>query len=164
MSRLEDLISRFTAQKTHLDRAFSICHSQPGLALEVGLGSGRTFDHLRENLPDHQLFAFDYRVETHPGCEPSESQQVLGDISKTLPKFANDHTNQAILIHLDIGTKKYKDDIERYKKFIPSVFSMLMKGGVLVSDRPVEHSHLKPLPDLKDQGSWKYFSYSKVES
>jgi len=161
MSRLEDLIHRFTVQKSHLDRAIALCKDIEGLVIEVGLGSGRSFDHLREKLNNNPIFTFDYRVETHPGCAPREEQCILGDIEETLPKFSNSRSGQAALIHMDIGTKKYDEDIVLYQKLTPAIIKLMAPKALLVSDRPISDQSLKELEPFGANHPWKYFSYQK---
>jgi hypothetical protein len=51
MTRLDSAIRRLMAQRALLDWAAQDIASRPGLVLELGLGNGRTYDHLRERLP-----------------------------------------------------------------------------------------------------------------
>lgn len=163
MSRLENLIYRFQVQKSHLDRAVRYCSDQKGIVLEIGLGSGRSFDHLREKMSERDIFAFDHRVETHPGCEPAEHERVLGEVMETLPQFAQEHKDQAALIHIDVGSKKFEQDIDRYKSYLPSLKKLLKMGSVIVSDRPFDDPDLLPLPEVEENKNWRYFSYIKSQ-
>jgi hypothetical protein len=52
MSRLDSLIRRIRAQRACLNRAADLIKGVPGPVLELGLGNGRTYDHLRELMPD----------------------------------------------------------------------------------------------------------------
>ena len=61
MSRLESFIRRLDAQRLCLDWAAGAVVERPGAVLELGLGNGRTYDHLRARLGA----AFDY--DTHVG-------------------------------------------------------------------------------------------------
>ena len=51
MTRLDSVIRRLTAQRDLLNWAAEEI-SPAGLILELGLGNGRTYDHLRTRLPD----------------------------------------------------------------------------------------------------------------
>ncbi len=46
MSRLDSFIRRLEAQRTVLNWAAKAIEGREGLVLELGLGNGRTFDHL----------------------------------------------------------------------------------------------------------------------
>ncbi|MGH6887075.1 MAG: class I SAM-dependent methyltransferase, partial [Geminicoccales bacterium] len=48
MSRLDSFIRRLEAQRACLDLAAARIADLPGPVLELGLGNGRTYDHLRE--------------------------------------------------------------------------------------------------------------------
>ena len=48
MSRLDSFIRRLEAQRACLDRAAALIAGIDGAVLELGLGNGRTYDHLRE--------------------------------------------------------------------------------------------------------------------
>ena len=66
MSRLDSFIRRLEAQRACLDlaaRRSPICR---GPVLELGLGNGRTYDHLRELLPLREIFVFERDVRAHP--------------------------------------------------------------------------------------------------
>ena len=56
MSRLESFIRRVTAQRDCLNMAKELVVDVPGPILELGLGNGRTYDHLRELFPDREIF------------------------------------------------------------------------------------------------------------
>ncbi len=51
-----------TAQRDCLALAARLVADVPGPVLELGLGNGRTYDHLREILPGREIFVFDRRV------------------------------------------------------------------------------------------------------
>ena len=59
MSRLDSFIRRLEAQRRCLNHAASAVRAVPGTVLELGLGNGRTFDHLRHLLPGRALFVSD---------------------------------------------------------------------------------------------------------
>lgn len=174
MSRLEDLIHRFTSQRNVLDYVIrrmredgfnrhlvgGIGSEDAAIAVELGLGSGRTYDHLREKLPKGiDVFAFDRAIETHPGLEPAPELAVLGEIAETLPAFAEKYRNRAVLVHLDIGSNKRSGDNEVHQALAPHIAKLLRPGGYLVSDRPVD------LPELRAKDvsgilcNWSYYLY-----
>ena len=163
MSRLENLIHRFTSQKRHLDRAIELIAETQGIVVEIGLGSGRTFDHLREKLPGRELFTFDYRVETHPGCQPTKEQAILGDISETLPPFSQSQVKKAALVHVDIGTKNREEDKVRYASLTDSFCQLLVPGGLLISDRELFTDELTALEKFDVDQQWAYYSYKKTD-
>ena len=51
MSRLDFMIDRLIAQRMLLADAARLIAGRPGCVFELGLGSGRTYDHLRNLFP-----------------------------------------------------------------------------------------------------------------
>ena len=57
MSRLDSFIRRLEAQRACLNRAAALISGIDGIVLELGLGNGRTYDHLRELFPDREFMS-----------------------------------------------------------------------------------------------------------
>ena len=70
MSRLDSFIRRLKAQRACLTHAAQAIGNDEGTVLELGLGNGRTYDHLRECLPERDIFVFEREVRAHPDCIP----------------------------------------------------------------------------------------------
>ncbi|MGI9417744.1 MAG: class I SAM-dependent methyltransferase [Geminicoccaceae bacterium] len=104
MSRLDSFIRRLEAQRACLDFASDAVDGLEGTVLELGLGNGRTYDHLRERLPAREIIVFEREVRAHPDCIPSDEHLVLGSIEETMPAFARRRAGEAVLVHSDIGT------------------------------------------------------------
>ena len=72
MSRLESFIRRMSAQRDILDMVCRDMQLGDGPVIELGLGNGRTYDHLRERLPGRRIIAFASSVVSSPlsrrGC------------------------------------------------------------------------------------------------
>lgn len=135
MSRLDSFIRRVTAQRECLNLAARLIRDVPGPVLELGLGNGRTYDHLRELFPDREVFVFDRRVAAHPECIPDDAHMILGDIDETLPKSQQRINGLAALAHCDLGTGM-KADNEALAAFIgPRLASLMAPGGLVVSDQ-----------------------------
>ena len=83
MTRLDSAIRRLQAQRTCLDWAVSKIATLPGPVLELGLGNGRTYDHLRSKLPGRRIFVFERKVAAHPECIPDDQYLFEGDVEKT---------------------------------------------------------------------------------
>ena len=78
MSRLDSFIRRLEAQRACLNRAAELIGDLEGVVLELGLGNGRTYDHLRE------LFLVEIEFDSDPTivarAESSrQAQQQFGD-------------------------------------------------------------------------------------
>lgn len=70
MSRLESMRRRLSAQIDGLNWATNQIADIKGDVLELGLGNGRTFDHLRQQLPDRRIWVIDREMNAHPSCVP----------------------------------------------------------------------------------------------
>jgi S-adenosyl-L-methionine methyltransferase len=62
MSRLDSFIARMKAQRDCLNHLKPAIDALPGPILEVGLGNGRTYDHLRELFPGRDIYVFERKV------------------------------------------------------------------------------------------------------
>jgi len=56
VSRLDSFIRRLEAQRACLDLAAALVRQLDGVILELGLGNGRTYDHLRELCPGRKIY------------------------------------------------------------------------------------------------------------
>lgn len=135
MSRLDSFIRRVSAQRDCLNLAAGLVAGVPGPVLELGLGNGRTYDHLRELFPDREIFVFDRRVAAHPACIPDDDHLFLGDIAETLPAALDRIGAKAALAHCDMGTGE-KDSNAKLAAFIaPAVGALMAPGGIVISDQ-----------------------------
>ncbi len=143
MSRLDSVIRRLEAQRACLGLAADLIDGRggdspvDGVVLELGLGNGRTYDHLREILPDRTIYVFDRQLAAHPDCRPDPDHLFLGEMAETLPQAAARFPAGAALAHLDIGGGN-DSDTERNTKGVESpLLALLAAGGVVVSDQPL---------------------------
>ena len=72
MSRLDSFIRRLEAQRACLNMAASLVRGVDGAVLELGLGNGRTYDHLRQLFPERDIFVCERQIAAHPDCIPPE--------------------------------------------------------------------------------------------
>ena len=149
MSRLDSVIRRLRAQRACLQRAAEMIRDLPGPMLELGLGNGRTYDHLRQILPGREIFVFEREVAADPGCPPDAAHLLLGDIHETLPAAVARFGPSVALVHSDMGT----GDAElngRLAAFVATHLpSLLRPGGVVISDQDLnlEDAEALPLPE-----------------
>ena len=145
MSRLDSFLRRIAAQRDCLDAAARLIAEIDGPVLELGLGNGRTFDHLRELLPDREIFVFDRRVAAHPDCIPDDRHLVLGDLRETLPGAMARIGTAAALAHADLGVADAEVDA-RLAAFVGGALVPLMRpGGVVVSGQAMTVDRWTPL-------------------
>lgn len=162
MSRLDSFIRRMTAQRALLDWAAAEVAGRPGLVLEIGLGNGRTFDHLREKLPGRAIYAFDRADHAHPASKPAGEWLVLGEFADSLPAFAQAHPAEAVLVHYDAGlgdAEANRQQVALMSRLLPG---LAMAGAILLSDQPLEHPALLPRQPPVDIPKQRYFIYDKM--
>jgi len=161
LSRLDSFIRRVTAQRACLDYATQLVDGQDGVVLEVGLGNGRTFDHLRESMPDREIFVFDRQVASHPDSTPDDEYLFLGDLPDTLAQAADELPQPAILVHSDIGTGNAEWDARMAVMMADILPRVLKPGAVVVSDQkiPLPDAEDIPLPDGVRQGRYFFQTY-----
>ncbi len=160
MSRLDSFIRRLTAQRDVLNH---ICARMElpadGPIMEIGLGNGRTFDHLREHFPDRRIVAFDRACGAHASSMPEANDLVLGEICETGRAF---QTGTAALVHADIGTGYPEKDALTLTWLPQMVAGMLASGGIAVSGLPLDEPTLQPLDVPESVPRERYFLYRKV--
>ena len=137
MTRLDSVIRRLLAQRSILDWAARDVAGRPGLILELGLGNGRTYDHLRDRLPGREIYVFERAPAAHPDSTPPEDYLVVGDILETLPHFTRRFgPGCAALIHADIGTGNDAENRRFADLLGPLLVPLVCQGGLVVGDRP----------------------------
>lgn len=161
MSRLDSFIRRLEAQRRILGWAAAAIEGRDGLVLELGLGNGRTYDHLREILPGRAIYAFERKVSANPRSMPPADALVLGDMRETLPAFAVRHDRTAVLIHVDATTGVPERDRIELAWLPGHVAALAADGALVVSGSELDHPALRPtaLPEGVPEG--RYFAYRR---
>jgi S-adenosyl-L-methionine methyltransferase len=159
MSRLDSFIRRMQAQRTVIDWAVGEIAGQEGLVLELGLGNGRTFDHLREKLPGREIYAFDFAAKANPKSLPAADRLILGD---TLPVFRATHGAGAVLTHVDASMGVEEIDRVRLAWLPAEVAALTVKGGIIISGWALTDPGLLPLPLPEGVPEGRYFCYRRV--
>ncbi len=162
MSRLDINIRRLKAQRACLNLAAETIGGLAGPVFELGLGNGRTYDHLREILPARGIFVFEREVAAHPDCIPDEAHLFRGDFHDSLPRAAERFAGQVALVHADFGSANPERDA-RLAAFIAEFLPRVLRaGGVVAADRDVGFaaSEALDLPDSVAPGV--YFLYRRT--
>jgi hypothetical protein len=161
MTRLDSVIRRLTAQRDLLDWAAQDI-GPAGLVLELGLGNGRTYDHLRTKLPGREIYAFERSPAAHPDCYPPEGYLIVGDIFETLPAFIEEFgQGSAALIHTDIGTGDEEANRRLALRLSPLLDSLLQPGGLLIADRAFEMPSCTDISSRTNVPEGRYFVYRR---
>lgn len=159
MSRLDSFIRRVTAQRDCLNHAARLIADRSGPVLELGLGNGRTYDHLRELLPERDIFVFERLVAAHPDCLPPDDRLILGDFSETLPAALAGPLVGAALVHCDVGSGD-KEQSLALGRFLAGQFGdALAVGAILLGDQPLAHPRFRPLPLPAEVEPGRYHFY-----
>jgi hypothetical protein len=137
ISRLEKTLFRLQAQHACLAMLFAAIKDKPGVVAELGLGHGRTFDHLRRHL-SHPIYAFDRANDAYKDCQPEPEYLVLGEIFETLPAFARRFPQGVILANSDIGSFDRERNIASAAAMSRILPPAIAPGGYVMSDLPLE--------------------------
>ncbi len=138
MSRLDFMISRLTAQRALMEEAARLIADRPGCVFELGLGSGRTFDHLRQLLPGRAIFAFDRAIAAHPKCIPDGDHLILGEIRETLEFCEPRIPEKPAFINIDLGSGDPTQDLITRAWLSPLVAKWCVPGTIVLADRPLD--------------------------
>jgi hypothetical protein len=162
MTRLDSVIRRLMAQRALLDWAAGEVRDKPGLVLELGLGNGRTYDHLRDRLPGRDIYVFERSPAAHPDCMPPADKLIVGDFFATVPAFRrHEGEESAILIHADIGTGDEAENRIIAERLSPLIEPLLMPGGLLLADRPFRLPGCRDVSAEAGAEPGRYFCYRR---
>lgn len=159
MSRLDSFIRRMQAQRDILNRVAPLVRTRPGPILELGLGNGRTYDHLRELLPGRDIYVFDRAVSAHPDCIPPDEMLFLGDAKDTLAEALRLLGRSAVLIRCDLGTGDAAANAAMAPWLGPRLTALLAQDGVAVVNQPLDVSGWRRLPVPPGVPRDRYFVY-----
>ncbi len=107
----------------------------PGPILELGLGNGRTYDHLRNLFPGREIFVFDRHVAAHPDCIPDDAHMIIGDVMQTLPGVLSRIGARAAMVHSDIGSGDKAESRRRASALVRLLGPLLAPSAIVVSDQ-----------------------------
>lgn len=159
ISRLEKLLYRMEAQVACLAWAFEDIRGRPGIVLEMGLGHGRTFSHLRRYLPDRDIYVFDRAVNSYPDCTPPADRIILGELAETLPAAAARFAGQVVLAHSDIGSFSPEHNTAMAALVSAQLAPALADGALVLSDLPLALPGTTRLPLPPGAREDRYYIY-----
>jgi hypothetical protein len=162
MTRLDSVIRRLMAQRALLDWAAGEVRDKTGLILELGLGNGRTYDHLRDRLPGREIYVFERSPAAHPDCMPPADRLLVGDWFESLPTFLHRKGPAcASLIHADIGTGDEARNRIVAERLSPLMEPLLMPGGLVLADRPFRLPGCRDVSAEAGAEPGRYFCYRR---
>ncbi|MSO89057.1 MAG: hypothetical protein EXQ89_03695 [Rhodospirillaceae bacterium] len=150
---------RLEAQQACLELAAGVIADLPGPVLEIGLGNGRTYDHLRLLLPGREIFVFERAVAAHPDCTPDAAHLFLGDLRDTLPLARARLGSIAALVHIDIGTGDAAVNAQAAALIAPALAGLARLGAVVAADQRLQAPALVPMAPPPAVAPARYFLY-----
>ncbi|PWC32679.1 class I SAM-dependent methyltransferase [Azospirillum sp. TSO35-2] len=157
-SLLDRMIDRMTVQRAALAWARDAVAGLDGMVLEVGLGKGRTYDHLRTLFPPRDILVFDMWVRVPPELTPDEDRLFVGDFQATLPAAAERFGRCARFAHADFGSTDRDHDAGQAAWLAPLIDTMMLPGGLVLSDRALDRPNWTPV-ELPVTGRWTYHAW-----
>ena len=136
MSRLDSMLRRLTAQRDGLNWAAEQISELGGDVLDMGLGNGRTYDHLREILPDRRIWVMDRVLQCHPDSTPPAQDFLQGEAEPMLEKLAQSGQKIA-MAHYDFGRGIKHEDVAEAARLSPLIARVMLPGGLLISGQPL---------------------------
>ena len=136
MSRLDSMLRRLTAQRDGLNWAAAQIADVSGDVLDLGLGNGRTYDHLREHLPQRRVWVMDRVLQCHPSCVPPKADFLEGEAEPMLQLLASRNARIA-LAHYDLGYGVKDEDVAEAARLSPAIATVMVPGGLIVSGQPL---------------------------
>jgi S-adenosyl-L-methionine methyltransferase len=162
MSRLDSFIRRLQAQHACLGFAASLVRELDGPVLELGLGNGRTYDHLRELCPGREIFVCERHVAAHPDCVPAPPFLLLGDMRLTLRRERRRLEGRVVLAHLDAATGDAAASIAFAGEITPLIVPLLCPDAVLCSEPELTGAELAPLAVPDSVAAGRYHLYRRL--
>ncbi len=159
MSRLNSMMRRLAAQADGLEWSLDHFKDVPGDVLEVGLGNGRTYDHLRELIKDRRIYVIDRQLQCHHSCVPPEEDFLQGDADEVIEKLIEQGA-QFALVHYDLGSGNNELDQAESKRLGKLISQIMSPGGIVVSGQPMD-----ALPEVRGPISvaiGRYFFYQNA--
>lgn len=159
MSRLDSFIARMQAQRDCLNFLKPLVDAVRGPLLEVGLGNGRTYDHLRERFPGRDIYVFERKVAAHPDCIPPDDRLFLGDADRTIEQAVRRLGATAALIHTDLGTGDHEANMAMGQWLGPALDRLAASGGYVLANQALEVARWQRLPEPPGVPQGRYFLY-----
>lgn len=160
-SRLDRMIARLSTQRAALQSAAERIAAVTGPVVELGLGKGRTYTHLREMFePERPVYVLDAAIHAPADAVPPEPRLVLGDFCDSLGRAQDWLPSPVALFHLDTGSEDPSRDAALIAHLSPLLAPLMAPGGVVVSDRRLESPELLPEAAPSIEG-WEIFVYRR---
>jgi len=161
VSRLDSFIRRLEAQRACIDFAARPGNVPEGPIFELGLGNGRTYDHLRECFRVREIFVFDRQVGAHPSSVPDPDHLLLGELMDTLPRAVLRLRGRVAFVHSDLGSGDDARDRATALRIAPLIAEAVAPSGLVASDQALVIAGWQLLPPPPGIAATRYFLYRK---
>ena len=159
MSRLDSFLRRLQAQRSCLNRAVELVRPLAGPVFELGLGNGRTYDHLRELCPEREIYVFERQVSAHPDCVPDAEHLFEGELAETLQAAAARFAGKVALVHADLGSGHAARDAQAVALVSAHLPPVLAPGALIVTEQALNLPRAAELPLPEDVRAGRYHIY-----
>ncbi len=159
MSKLESFIRRMLAQRECLDFAAQAIEEIPGSVLELGLGNGRTYDHLRQIMPNRDIYVFERNVTSFSSCTPPMNRLFVGEVTDMLLQAAEILGKTAALAHYDIATTNSRSNKKLADRVSPLLNALMLPGSLVVSSVAMTVRQWTIVPKPFGVKTGRYFIY-----
>ncbi|MEP1587851.1 MAG: class I SAM-dependent methyltransferase [Tateyamaria sp.] len=156
MSRLESMRRRLTAQIDGINWAADLIKDIDGDVLEMGLGNGRTYDHLRQEITGRRIWVIDRVLKPHPSCIPPKDDFLQGEAEDMLSKLA-DAGHKMALAHYDFGHGVKELDVTEGGALSPFIAALMVSGGLVLSQQPLVGFEQIKGPDTVDPERYLFY-------
>lgn len=147
---------RLSAQIDGINWAAGQISDIPGDILELGLGNGRTYDHLRQEIPDRRIWVIDRVLSPHPSCVPPARDFLQGEAEDMLRKLAHQGHRMA-LAHYDFGHGVKSLDVAEGGALSPLIADVMTPGGLVLSQQPLTGFEPIKGPDTIDPERYLFY-------
>lgn len=163
LTRLEKTLYRLEAQHACLQWAFEQIASRKGVVFEIGLGLGRTFNHMRKYVGDRDIYTFERVINAYPDCMPDEDHLIMGELEDTLPIAAQDFKGRVVLAHSDIGSFDRDNNKIMAAMINRNLRDALAPGAIVLSDLPLNVPDCDPMPLPAGAREDRYYLYRHAD-
>lgn len=163
MSRLDSFINRMVAQRDCLNEVATWLGGDrlTDPVLELGLGNGRTYDHLRSLFPKAPIFVFDRAMKANPKSAPPPEFMILGEIAETLPGISPRLNGGARLVHADLGTGVPETTAPILRFLERALPPLLADGAYIVTDQALTVAAWEPVALPAGVTEGRYFIWQQ---
>ena len=160
LTRIERLARRLPVQIRYINYAIDQTKGLDGVILELGLGDGRTLEYI-EYRTSSQIFVFEIDDDKKLINNKESTKLVKGNFIHTIPKTIQNEKLQVRIVHADIGSTDYMNDLKTLNPLREIADNFVQVGGVVICDRPILYQKFSLLHCAHEEG-WPYYLWKKV--